>query len=96
MVVKHVVPMSVAKVAAVLYAILGLIFGGIISLIAVAGQALAPGTEDAGMMGMMFGAAAVVILPIFYACLGFIMSVLMAALYNLVAGWVGGVEVDVA
>jgi hypothetical protein len=31
-----------------------------------------------------------------YACLGFVMSLLTAALYNLVAGWVGGVEVDVA
>lgn len=96
MVVKRVVPMSVAKVAATLYAILGIIFGGIISAVSFAGQALAPDSGDGGMMGMMFGAAAVVILPIFYACLGFVMSLLMAALYNLVAGWVGGVEVDIA
>ena len=96
MVIKRVVPMSVAKVAAVLYAILGIIFGGIISVISLAGSALTPDGDDAGMMGMLFGAAAVVILPIFYACLGFVMSLLMAALYNLVAGWVGGVEVDVA
>jgi hypothetical protein len=96
MVVKRVVPMSVAKVAAALYAILGLIFGGIISVISFAGEALTPDGNDAGLMGMMFGAAAIVLLPIFYACLGFVMSLLMAALYNLVAGWVGGVEVDVA
>ena len=96
MVVKRVVPMSVAKVAAVLYAILGLIFGGIISVISFASQALVPDSDDAGMMGMMFGAAAVVILPVFYACLGFVVSLLMAAIYNLVAGWVGGIELDVA
>lgn len=96
MVVKRVVPMSVAKVSAALYAVLGLIFGGIISVVSFAGQALAPDSGDAGMMGMMFGAAAVVILPIFYACLGFVVSLLMAALYNVVSGWVGGVEVDVA
>ncbi|MEK6374241.1 MAG: hypothetical protein AABO58_16260 [Acidobacteriota bacterium] len=44
---------------------------------------------------MLFGAAAVVALPIFYGILGFIMTLIMAALYNLVAGWVGGVELDV-
>jgi hypothetical protein len=96
MVVKRVAPMSVAKVAATLYAILGLIFGGIISVISFAGQALMPASEDGGMMGMLFGVAAVVILPIFYACLGFVLSLLMTALYNLAAGWVGGIEVDVA
>ena len=96
MVVKRVVPMSVAKVSAALYAILGLIFGGIISVISFAGQALAPDSDDGGMLGMMFGAAAVVLLPLLYACFGFIMSLLMAALYNLVSGWVGGIEVDVA
>ena len=96
MVVKRVVPMSVAKVAAALYAILGLIFGGILSVISFAGQAFAPDAGEGGMIGMLFGAAAVVLFPIFYACLGFVMSLLMAALYNLVAGWVGGVEVDIA
>ena len=96
MVVKRVAPMSVAKVSAALYAILGLIFGGIVSVISFAGQALAPDAGDGGMFGMLFGAAAVVLFPIFYACLSFVMSLLMAALYNLVAGWVGGVEVDIA
>ena len=96
MVVNRLAPMSVAKVAAALYALLGLIFGGIISVISFAGRALMPDSGDAGMAGMFFGAAAVIILPIFYACLGFVGSLLMAALYNLVAGWVGGIEVDVA
>jgi hypothetical protein len=49
MVVKRVVPMSVAKVSAALYAILGLVFGGIISVISFAGQALAPDAGDGGM-----------------------------------------------
>ena len=45
-------------------------------------------------MGALFGAAAIIALPIFYGILGFISSLIGAALYNLVAGWVGGVEID--
>jgi hypothetical protein len=93
MIVRRVGPLSVAKVAGVLYALMGLILGAFISLFSVVGSAFAP--KDAGAIGMLFGAAAVVALPIFYGILGFIMTLIMAALYNLVAGWVGGVELDV-
>ena len=92
MVVRRVGPLS-AKIAGVLYAILGFIFGAIVSLISVVGSAFAP--KDAGPMGMLFGAAAIVVLPIFYGVLGFIFSLISAALYNLIAGWVGGIELDV-
>ena len=93
MVIRRVGPLSVAKVAGVLYALMGLIIGACISLFSLVGSAFMP--KDAGMGGMLFGAAAVVVLPIFYGILGFIMTLISAALYNLVAGWVGGVELDV-
>jgi hypothetical protein len=93
MIVRRVGPLSVAKVAGVLYALMGLILGACISLFSVVGSAFMP--KDAGMGSMIFGAAAVVALPVFYGILGFIMTLIMAALYNLVAGWVGGVELDV-
>jgi hypothetical protein len=44
-------------------------------------------------MGAVFGVGAVVILPIFYGVMGGLMGLLMAWLYNLVAGFVGGVEI---
>lgn len=93
MIVKRVGPLSVAKVAGVLYGLMGLLFGAFISLFSLVGSAFAP--KDAGMLGMLFGMGAVVVLPIFYGILGFIMTLIMAALYNLIAGWVGGVELDV-
>ncbi len=40
------------------------------------------------------GVAAIIILPIVYGCIGFVMTLIMAALYNLVAGWVGGMEIQ--
>ena len=94
MIVTRVSPISVAKISGVLYALLGLIFGAIISAAAMAG-AMMPDSGEAGPMGMLFGAAAIVILPLFYGCLGFVMTLLMAALFNLAAGWTGGVEIDV-
>jgi hypothetical protein len=94
MVVTRVSPISVAKISGVLYALLGLIFGAIISALAMAG-AMTPDSGEAGAIGMIFGAAAIVILPLFYGCLGFVMTLLMAALFNLAAGWTGGVEIDV-
>jgi hypothetical protein len=94
MTITRVSPMSVAKISGVLYGLLGLIFGAIISALAMAG-AMAPDGGEGGPLGMIFGAAAIVILPLFYGCLGFVMTALMAALFNLAAGWTGGVEIDV-
>jgi len=94
MVVKRVVPLSVAKVAGTLYAFLGLIFGALFSLIAITGG-LASEQSGAGMFGAIFGVGAIIIAPILYGAMGFVMSLIMAAIYNLVAGMVGGVEIDV-
>jgi hypothetical protein len=92
MIVRRLGPLSFAKVSGVLYALMGLIVGAFISLISMAGGAFMP--KGAGSAGMLFGAAAIIALPIFYGVLGFVMSLIGAALYNLVAGWVGGVEID--
>jgi hypothetical protein len=97
MVINRVGPLSVAKLAGMLYAILGLIFGAIISLIALAGGMAASADEPgAAAAGVIFGAGAVIVLPILYGCLGFVMTLLMAALYNMTARIVGGVQIDVS
>ena len=101
MVIKRVGPLSCAKIAGLLYAILGLIFGGMFSLLALAGGVArglsSNGAGGGGASGVaaVFGIAAIVVFPILYACIGFVMTLVMAALYNLVAGMVGGVEIDV-
>ena len=43
------------------------------------------------MMGVGFALAA----PVLYAAMGFIIGVIGAAIYNLVAKWIGGIEVEV-
>jgi hypothetical protein len=96
MTITRVGPLSVAKVAGLLYVVIGLIAGCVLSVFAMAGglAASAANTEYAGPMAALFGVGAIVILPIFYGVLGFIGSLIMAALFNVAAGMVGGIEVD--
>ena len=97
MVITRVGPLSVAKIAGVLYAILGLIIGACLSLIGLAGMAggLANDSPGGAMFGALFGVGAIIALPIFYGAMGFIGSLIMAALFNLGARLAGGVEIDV-
>ncbi|HEV8600055.1 MAG TPA: hypothetical protein VGQ69_11890 [Gemmatimonadales bacterium] len=90
MFIKRIEPVQCAKMAGTLYALLGFIIGLIFSLFALTGGAAA------GLpFGAAFGIGAVILLPLLYGCIGFIMSLIMAAFYNLVAGWVGGLEIQV-
>ena len=93
MVIKRIGPMSVGKIAGTLYAVIGLLIGAVFSLIAMAGSAMADTSGGAGV-GALLGVGAIVIFPILYGGLGFVFTMIAAVLYNVVAGWVGGVEVD--
>src|SRR5262245_66362722 len=93
-VVKRVGIFSVGKVVGALYALLGLIAGGVISLISLLGAAASVSSE--GIAGVMFGVGAVVIIPLFYGAIGFIGGIISAALYNVIASTVGGIEIDIA
>jgi hypothetical protein len=95
MTINRVGPLSCAKIAAALYAVIGLIAGIFVSLAAMAG-AFAANEEAAGAMGLIFGVGSIVVLPIFYGCIGFVGTLILAAVYNALASAVGGVEVDIS
>lgn len=87
---------SLAKIEAVLGAVIGFIVGIIWALIArvfmgFAEMARAPVSRE---FGMFFGVAAIVILPLLYAVIGFIGGAIVAFLYNVISGWIGGIEVE--
>ena len=46
--------------------------------------------------GLGFGLASIIIFPICYGIIGGIAAAIGPAIYNLVAGWVGGLEVDIS
>ncbi len=93
MVLKRVGAMSLAKISGVLYAAIGLIIGAVVSLLAMLGMAANMG-GSANPMGMLFGVGAIICLPIFYGLVGFIGALIGAGLYNVLAGVVGGVRLD--
>jgi hypothetical protein len=93
MVLKRIGVLSCGKVLATLYAAMGLILGGLFALVSMVGFAM-PQPPDGGAnpAPLFFGGAAVIIFPIMYGIIGFIGGIIVAAIYNLVAGVVGGVE----
>jgi hypothetical protein len=93
-VVKRVGVLSVGKVMGILYALLGLIIGGLFSLFSLAGAVVGGAGGQENVLAMLFGVGAVVILPLFYGVIGFIGGIITAALYNLVASYIGGIEVE--
>ncbi len=92
-IVKRVGVVSFGKVLGVLYALLGLIVGGLLSLLSLAG-AFAAQNRGQGVGALMFGAGAIIIVPIFYGLIGFIGGIIVAALYNVVASIAGGIELE--
>ena len=94
MTIKRIGPLSCAKIGAALNAVMGLVGGIIFSLAAMAGAFA--GNEAPGMFGAIFGVGAIVILPIFYACMGFVVTLIMAVIYNALAAAVGGIELDIS
>jgi hypothetical protein len=87
-------PVSVAKVAFVLYGAMGLFVGAIIALASLAGATFSASQHGgSALLGAVFGVGAIVLLPLLYGGFGAIATMVMAALYNVVAGIVGGIEV---
>jgi hypothetical protein len=97
MTVRRIGVLSAAKMLCALYAALGLVFGGIMSAVALLTGLLGSGGERGmgAVGGLLFGAGAVVVLPIFYGLLGLVGGAIGAGLYNLAAGVIGGLELEV-
>ncbi len=94
MVLKRIEPLSLAKVAGILYAFIGIIAGLFMWMFS--GLMSNFGGGDADMFATMFGVGSVIIFPILYGIMGFILGFISAALYNVVADRIGGIEVDLS
>lgn len=96
---KRIGPLQAGKVFGILYACLALIFVPFFLLAAALGafashqQAASDAPAGAVMAGMMVGMA--IFVPIIYGVMGFLIGVISAAIYNLIARWVGGLEFEI-
>jgi hypothetical protein len=93
MVIRRIGVLSAAKLYAAISFAMGLIFGVFVALGSLLGMSFGD-PDTPAIIGMMFGVGAVVLLPLFYGAMGFVFGAIGAALYNLFAGLVGGLEVE--
>ncbi len=90
-VLKSVGVMSVAKIFGFLYGCLGLIFIPFFLIFAMVGTfAGQKNLPFAGVVGVVLAIA----MPILYGVMGFVTGAIGAALYNLLAKWLGGFELE--
>ena len=76
---------------------MGAIYGGLVLIVApffllggIGSLIFGHGSPSAGI-GMLFFA---ILAPILYGAIGFVVGALMAWVYNLVAQWIGGIELE--
>ena len=90
--IRRISPLQLGKMLALLYGIIGLLAIPIFLFLASVSAQLP--AEQRGSF-LMMGTGAAIFAPILYAVMGFIIGVIGALIYNLVARWVGGIEVEV-
>ena len=96
-VIKRVDVASCAKLALVLYGVMGLIMGALSSLFAVLGRMSGGSAHspDAPLFGLFMGLGAVFFMPLLYGILGAVVAAIGAAVFNVCVGWVGGLSLHI-
>lgn len=100
--IKRIGVLSLAKLYAVVMALFGLvvgvIYGGVVILVGIVASASQQQGQGApawiGGAGVLFGLLMIVFMPAVYGLMGFIGGALAAWFYNLAAGVVGGLELE--
>jgi len=96
--VRRIGVLSLGKVMGSIYAVIGLIIGAIFSIGSLLASVIGSIAADSGepLLGILFGIGAIVIFPILYGGMAFLMGMLVAAVYNFAARFTGGLEVELA
>ena len=95
---KRIAPLQAGKMLAALYGLLSLVLVPFMLAFMALGSLAARSQVGANvpalpmMLGM--GVGFVIALPLMYALMGFVFGVIGAWVYNLLAKWIGGFELD--
>lgn len=95
--IKRFAPLQLGLMLGVTYALISILFIPFFLLFGIIAGAAAKaggGSPVPAIFGL--GAVFVVFIPILYGIMGFIGGIIAAFIYNLVAKWIGGIEVEVA
>jgi hypothetical protein len=90
--IKRIAPLQLGKILACLYGAMGLIF---VPLFVITSVIVSHLPNARGGLPFFVGIGFAIAAPVFYAVMGFLAGVISAAIYNLIAKWLGGIEVEV-
>jgi hypothetical protein len=88
---KRIDPVSCGMLMGVVLAVVGLFAGGLFFLLSLFGL-----LQEGGAFAMLFGLGAIVVMPILYGVFGFLQGLIGAFIYNLAAGAMGGIKIELA
>jgi len=86
--IRKIDALSLAKISGLLYTGAGLIFSGMVALFSLVSAFYYRSNVNLSMV------LTIIFMPIIYGVVGFISGLIIAALYDLAAAWVGGIEVE--
>ncbi|MGA9592019.1 MAG: hypothetical protein WBS18_02900 [Candidatus Acidiferrales bacterium] len=94
--IKKFEPLSVMRIAAICYGLLGVVEGALLALMfSVMPLTAANVPHLPRFFGLLFGTGAIVVFPVLFALMGAIGGGLGAVIYNISAKYVGGIVVEV-
>jgi hypothetical protein len=94
--IKRFEPLSVMKIAAICYALLGLMEGAIFSVVFSMVPFAGPDAPQfPRFLGLLFSGFSIIFFPIMFAVIGAIFGGLGAVVYNVSAKYIGGIKVEV-
>jgi hypothetical protein len=85
--------LSVAKISGIFYGAMGVLLVPFFLLFSMIGAFA--GKQGAPVFPAAIGIALALVMPILYAGMGFLLGAFSAFVYNLVAGWIGGIEMEI-
>jgi hypothetical protein len=94
---RRIAPLQAGKLLAAFYGLLSLLFVPFMLFFMTMGSIAARqqgGTTPALPLMFGMGLGFMIFIPVIYAAMGFVFGVLSAWLYNVLAGWMGGLELE--
>lgn len=95
---RRIAPLQAGKLLAAFYGLISLLFIPFMLFFMAMGTFAArqQGGGSAPALPLMFGMGIgfLIFIPVMYAAMGFVFGVLSAWIYNLLAGWMGGLELE--
>jgi len=94
---KRIAPLQFGKIIGLLYGLISLLFAPFVLLASIFASLMSDHAQQGLPTIVMIGIGLILcaVIPMFYAAMGFVIGLVGAAVYNLLARMVGGIEFEV-